>query len=225
MSTVLEDIKTAINALIPYFGYDPIAGVSKVESRQGSSYIILGANGTSASNLQSWYFAGGVYPTAGTFTISWGGQTTSGGNIPNWNDDAATIKTKLESLSSIGAGNVSVSGGPVNSAPLIIQFLGALAAAGPALTPTFNTSGLTGGGVLTASPLLKNGAGVLFGMTISETAAGAITIYDSIIDSGKVLGVLKASIAEGDYLQGSASFSNALMFVGAAASKVIVRSR
>ncbi len=47
--------------------------------------------------------------TAGTFTLSFGGQTTA---ALNTNATSAQIQTDLESLSSIGQGNVSVTGMP-----------------------------------------------------------------------------------------------------------------
>lgn len=46
-------------------------------------------------------------PTGGTFTITYKGQTT--GPIP-WNASAATIDAALEQLSTVGVGNVAVSG-------------------------------------------------------------------------------------------------------------------
>src|SRR5262249_16428865 len=46
-------------------------------------------------------------PTGGTFTLTFGGETTS--PIP-YNADMATVQAALEALSSIGANNVSVTG-------------------------------------------------------------------------------------------------------------------
>lgn len=59
--------------------------------------------------------------TGGTFTLGYGGQTTA--NIA-YNASAATVQTALEGLSSIGAGNVSVSG--ANGGPYTITFLNTL---------------------------------------------------------------------------------------------------
>jgi hypothetical protein len=44
-----------------------------------------------------------------------------------WNATAAQVQAALEGLSIIGSGNVSVTGGPGGSAPLTIEFIGALA--------------------------------------------------------------------------------------------------
>ncbi|HEU0214290.1 MAG TPA: ThuA domain-containing protein, partial [Jiangellaceae bacterium] len=51
--------------------------------------------------------------TGGTFTLTFKGQTTA--PLP-FNATAAQIDTALEALSSVGANNVQVTGGPVNSA-------------------------------------------------------------------------------------------------------------
>lgn len=62
--------------------------------------------------------------TAGTFTLSYGGQTTAA--LPYTATNTA-IQTALQGLSTIGAGNVTVTGGPANSAPSIFTFAGTLA--------------------------------------------------------------------------------------------------
>lgn len=75
--------------------------------------------------------------TAGTFTITFSGQTTTG---LAWNVSAAAMQTALLALSSIGAGNISVTGG---TGAWYVEFIGTLAAANqPKMTVT-NT--LTGG--------------------------------------------------------------------------------
>jgi hypothetical protein len=67
---------------------------------------------------------------AGTFTLTFGGQTTSS---LAFNAPVGTVQTALESLSTIGAGNVIVSGGAGSYA---VYFIGALAGADqPAMVP------------------------------------------------------------------------------------------
>lgn len=68
---------------------------------------------------------------------------------------------------------------------------------------------------------VKSGRGVLARILVTETAAGAITIYDNTAASGTILAVLKASIAEGTYEVGC-RFQTGLTVVTAAASKVTV---
>ncbi len=68
---------------------------------------------------------------------------------------------------------------------------------------------------------VKSGAGWLHAITIGETAAGAITIYDNTAGSGTVICVLKASIVEGTYVFDRA-FTTGLTIVTAGASKLHV---
>lgn len=78
-------------------------------------------------------------PTGGTFTLTFGGQTTSG---IAFNASAATVQTDLQALSSIGSGNATVSGS--NGGPWTVDFTGSLADTAQVLM-TKNSSGLTGG--------------------------------------------------------------------------------
>jgi P22 coat protein - gene protein 5 len=77
-------------------------------------------------------------PTGGTFTITFGGQTT--GNIA-FNASPVAVQTALISLISIESGNVIVSG--VAGGPYTIEFTNALATAATAITAS--ATGLTGG--------------------------------------------------------------------------------
>ncbi len=61
--------------------------------------------------------------TGGTFTLDFGGKVTA---PLAYNATAATVQTALETLSSIGTGNVVVSGGDGAVAPFIATFSGAL---------------------------------------------------------------------------------------------------
>lgn len=62
--------------------------------------------------------------TAGTFTLTFNGNTTA---AINFNDSAATIQTRLQALASIGAGNVTVTGGPLNLDRVDVAFTGTFA--------------------------------------------------------------------------------------------------
>jgi hypothetical protein len=86
-----------------------------------------------------------VNAVGGTFTISHGGVET----VPlPYNATALVVQSALEALPSIGAGNVSVSGGPGGEGggtPYTIVFVGALAET--AITPlTTNRESLVAGG-------------------------------------------------------------------------------
>src|SRR6185437_14963077 len=89
-------------------------------------------------------------PTGGTFTLTFGGQTTAA--IP-YNATASQVQTALAALSSVGSGNVACSGGPLPGTDVLAAFQGALAT-GPLATMTADGSGLTGGttpGVVTGT--------------------------------------------------------------------------
>lgn len=61
--------------------------------------------------------------TSGTFKLTFRGQQTS--SIA-YNASAATIQAALEATPTIGPGNVACSGGPINTTPVLVVFIGAL---------------------------------------------------------------------------------------------------
>lgn len=71
---------------------------------------------------------------------------------------------------------------------------------------------------------VKSGTGVLRSITLGETAAGPITIYDNTAASGTIIAVLKASIAEQTFMF-DVAFSTGLTIVTAGASKLQVSYR
>lgn len=71
---------------------------------------------------------------------------------------------------------------------------------------------------------LKSGTGVLASITVGETAAGAITVYDNTAGSGTVIAVLKASVAEQTF-NFNVAFGTGLTIVTAGASKIQVSYR
>jgi hypothetical protein len=77
-------------------------------------------------------------PSAGNFTLTYKGQTTA--NIV-YNAAASAVQSALQALSTIGAGNATVSGS--NGGPYTVTFAGTLANDMTALTG--NGTGLTGG--------------------------------------------------------------------------------
>lgn len=89
-------------------------------------------------------------PTGGTFTLSYGGQTTS---ALAYNAAASAVQTALLALSTIGAGNATVSGGA--GGPYTVTFVGDLA--GENVNAITAAASLTGGTtpgvtVVTATP-------------------------------------------------------------------------
>lgn len=85
--------------------------------------------------------------SAGTLTLTFGGQTTAG---IAYNATAAAVKTALEALSSIDVGDVLVTGGPFGTAPVVVEFTGAHGQTDVAAI-TADSTGLTGGTVTIAT--------------------------------------------------------------------------
>jgi len=63
-------------------------------------------------------------PTGGTFTLTFGGQTTA--NIA-YDAAAGAVQTALQALSTIGASNATVTGGPGPGTPYVVTFVAGLA--------------------------------------------------------------------------------------------------
>ena len=104
-----------------------------------------------ANELQ---FVGMGGATAGMFTLTFNGLTTT---VLNFNDTPATVQAALQALSTIGAGNVVVTGAP---GAYFVAFTGALAAANQSqLVVAANLTGGTGASVTT----------VVQGVSLNET--------------------------------------------------------
>lgn len=80
-------------------------------------------------------------PTGGTFTLSYGGQTTAA--IP-YNATSAQVQTALRALSTVGSTGATVTGGPGPGSPFTVTFGGLLAGANIAQL-TSSAASLTGG--------------------------------------------------------------------------------
>lgn len=63
-------------------------------------------------------------PVSGTWTVTFDSQTTSS---LAYDITSSALQTALEGLSSIGSGNIAVTGGPLATAPFVCTFQGALA--------------------------------------------------------------------------------------------------
>src|SRR5215207_7777373 len=98
--------------------------------------MTLSTNGT--DEVQTLSTTGTV--TAGTFTITWSGQTTA---AIAWNATAAAVQAALEALSNIAVGDVVAAGGPLPGTPVVLTFMGNLGLQN--ITPITTTDTLTGG--------------------------------------------------------------------------------
>ena len=81
-------------------------------------------------------------PTGGTIRLTFEGQQT--GTIAH-NASAATVKSALEALSNIGVNDIVVTGGPLNTTPVVIEFVGALCQGANRTLITLTSNALTGG--------------------------------------------------------------------------------
>jgi len=72
---------------------------------------------------------------------------------------------------------------------------------------------------------VDSGPGVLHGLSINTTAAGAITIYDSLTATGTKIATIAASPAIGSYFEYDVSYSTGLTIVTAGASDITVAWR
>lgn len=119
---------------------------------RGAFGTVADSNVAGTSEVQTITITG--TPTGGTFTLTYRGQTTAG---IAYNATNTTVDTALEGLSTIGTGNVAVTGGPGPGTPYVVTFGGALASQN-ARPITANAAGLTGG----TSPAI----------TVTETTPG-----------------------------------------------------
>lgn len=132
-------------------------------------------------------------PTGGTYTLTWSGQTTAA--IP-YNATAAQVKTALENLSNIEAGDLTVTGGPHPGTAMSVtfggQFMGddvaAMTASGASLTggstPGVTIGTSTAGGAGTATDGTQIFAGHL--ATESLFAPGSTKTSGALLWFGEV---------------------------------------
>ena len=136
------------------FYYDPanrVTDVANVGTNQGTawtepstpdspsdSYLLTGYS-YAADAVQAVTINGS--PTGGTFTLSFGGNTTSAIAYNAPANGTGSVQSALAALSSIGSGNVAVTGG--NGGPYTVRFIGTLAGAQESTMTA--ASSLTGG--------------------------------------------------------------------------------
>lgn len=130
-----------------------VGGDVEVEASYfGREVAIRGISGSGGTaEVQSLVATGA---SAGTFTLSFLGQTTA---AIAYNAAAADVEDALEALASIGVGNVTCSGGALPGTPVVITFAGALAAVPNLPLITANSTSLTDG----TAVVTRTTAGVL----------------------------------------------------------------
>jgi hypothetical protein len=147
----------------------------------GVAWNDLNGPGTTKGNNEVQRVALTGTVTGGTFKLKFGGQQT--GDIA-FNATAAQVDAALEALSSIGAGNVSVTGGPGPNSPWSVEFTGDLGLTDvPAMTATKN---LTGTGTGVSITTLTGGSAPVFNGFLVEN--GNISAYIGYKDATAVGG-------------------------------------
>jgi len=137
-----------------------------------------------------------------SYTLTFGGQTTASIAAAA---NATAIRQALEALSTIGVGNVLVTGGPVTSTPVQITFTGALGG-----TDVGNVTTTPTGGTGTVTPTVPTTGGAL---TLALTTADLDT-------EGKVV------VSGGSFTSGDANFTaDTSLTVIAASTTAFVEGR
>lgn len=131
-----------------------VAEVCPGTAAQGSVRAVR-SQGGDASLPQSEIQVISLTGNGGTFTLTFGGNTTS---ALAWNASAATVQAALQGLASIGASNATVAGSA--GGPWTVTFAGSLANSAQSLITADATSlTYTGAGTATPSELTHGGGG------------------------------------------------------------------
>lgn len=114
--------------------------------------------------------------SGGDFIITLAGQATA---AIAYDATASTIQTALEALSNVAPGDVSVTGGPINTTPVLIETRGVFAQT--AVTITVNAAGITGGGTIT--PTTSTPFAVPTASDVTPIMPGEINVYVDAVHS------------------------------------------
>ena len=115
------------------------AGSNSANSHSGNDHQMISVILQSDMPLPVTGTVVSITATGGSFTLSYGGQTTSALNYSSGWPSTAAVKTALEGITNIGTGNVTVSGTPAN---YTVTLSSSVPVAG---SLKINTGSLTGG--------------------------------------------------------------------------------
>jgi len=124
-------------------------------------------------------------PTGGTFTLTYGGATTAA--IP-YNATALQVYTALVALSSIGLGNIKVTGTQLPAGTVTVEFTGALSATDVAAMT--KTDSLTGG--TTPATVITTATAGVKGYVTSTSICGFAAEWEN----GSVDGIYPRSFSQ-----------------------------
>lgn len=159
-----------------------------------------------------------VDATGGTFTVTYSGQTTA---ALAFDITAANLQAALEGLSTIGSGNVTVTGGPGDAGgntPYSVTFAGALAGTDVAAMTT-NAGSLTGGAGTAAVAVGTAGSA----LTIGLTSANCATEGSAVASSGTLVAA-QADFGATDSIDINASSTTAFVEGAGVVQLVVVAS-
>lgn len=155
-------------------------------ARQGTSFYdaVAGQDSSQTVTISN--------STGGTFTLTFDGQTTA---AIAYNASAAAVQSALEALSSIGVGNVSVTGS--NGGPYTVTFIGDFARTNVS-TMTASGTSLVGAGHAVAVAVLTTG---IDGISLAwGTGTGAVREIVYLPPAARSVRVL-AEIANGNIVE------------------------
>lgn len=113
-------------------------------------------------------------PISGTWTVTFDSQTTSS---LDYDISASALQTALEGLSSIGSGNISVTGGPLATAPFVCTCQGALANADQnAMTTADSLLGAVPTITITETTKGKAARNEIQQITVDNVSSGTFTL-------------------------------------------------
>jgi hypothetical protein len=171
-ASVITDIKHEFN--IKFLENNP--AVLGLVYRTGTTPT---ASGAGTNEVQTITIAG--TPTGGTFSLTFGGQTTP---ALAYNASTAAVQTALQALTSIGSGNATVSG--TAGVSYVVTFVGALATLNVAQIVPVGT--FTGGTspTITAATTTGGSTGQLISITDDTTGVRDVRAmtFDIITGSG-----------------------------------------
>jgi hypothetical protein len=167
-----DDIHAVVSALAVnpmYEGEETVAQWVNPDDRFNVAVVGTGGTYTLTFGGQTTNDASvGIVATGGTYTLTFGGQTTS---ALAWNASTATVQTALQALSSVGAGNAIVSGS-ASSYFVIFKVAGTLTGSGTSLTGTSHSLTVTSGIPYNASTATIQSALE----SLSSVGAGKVTV-------------------------------------------------
>lgn len=172
------------------------------------SLTVVGSAGTfplTFGGQTTTVFTVGIVATGGTFPLTFGGQTATG---IAYNAPLATVKAALEALSSVGAGNVTVTGTPGAYFIAFTNVSGTLASSTASLTGSGKAVNITAGIPWNATPaVLKSaleslssvGAGKVgvAGTPATASTPGSYTIIFAVGTNGVLTGSTSGLVGTG----------------------------